>query len=195
MGASGRTHDPRTDPSSGPMHDFPEAQTYRQHGLAGTPAYTSWADMMRRCYSKHHPKFKHYGGRGIRVCRAWMDPAQFLADMGQPEPGMLLDRIDNNGNYSPENCRWATPAESANNTRRTVHITFRGETLALRVWAERCNVDPRVIYCRIREGWSVERALLTPTRLNFAEGHRRRLNSTRRYYRRTARPQAQPEAA
>lgn len=137
------------------------------HGRRGkvTPELRAWKGMRSRCHNRNSQDYRHYGGRGIVVCDRWRDSFEnFLADMG-PRPGPMhtVDRKDNDGPYSPENCRWATKLEQMGNTRRNRNFTFGGKTQCLRRWAAELGVGYDTLYQRVcRAGWSVERAFTTP---------------------------------
>jgi hypothetical protein len=132
------------------------------HGLSGSPEYRIWRSMKERCALKKNKSFHRYGGRGIAVCKEWTDSfARFYSDMGEHPQGMTLDRIDNNGNYCKENCRWTTKLEQANNTRRNVF--YKGKTLAQ--WSRELGGNYNLVGQRIRDyGWNIERAISTPVR-------------------------------
>lgn len=110
------------------------------HGRKNTPEYRSWLSMMNRCADRHENKYPNYSGRGIKVCDRWKSFENFFADMGVRPKGKTLDRINNDGNYDPSNCRWATRREQNINTSRNIKITLRGETLTISEWAERLGV-------------------------------------------------------
>lgn len=109
-----------------------EART--KHGKSGTPEYRSYTNMLARCYSLKYRDHKYYAGRGITVCERWRDSiAAFITDMGpRPSPQHTLDRIDNDGNYTPDNCRWATPTEQSRNRQNTK--LSAGLVRELRAW-------------------------------------------------------------
>jgi hypothetical protein len=123
-----------------------------------TTEYTSWQEMKRRCDPDY--KDKHlYADRGITLCERWkISFNHFIADMGpKPSPDATIDRIDNNGNYEPSNCRWATKLEQSQNTRKTRMLTHNGETLCLREWARRLSITHRTLSTRLTKGWSPEK--------------------------------------
>jgi len=120
--------------------------------------------MKRRCYNPNTPYYHLYGGRNITVCGRWKDSfVNFLADMGpKPSPEHTIDRIDNDGNYEPDNCRWATKMEQSHNSRKARLITYNGETLCLREWARRLGIGHMALSTRLNRGWSLKKALTTP---------------------------------
>lgn len=138
------------------------SQARTKHRLAGTGAYNSWASMKARCGNPANPAFKNYGGRGITFDPAWETFDGFFADMGPRPPGTSLDRIDNEGGYNKNNCRWATQAIQSNNTRVVVRLEFRGETRSIAQWSRSLGWHPSKLSRRIKRGWSIERSLTTP---------------------------------
>lgn len=115
--------------------------------------------MMTRCYTPSSSKFYAYGARGIRVCHRWHSFKNFLEDMGETIEGFSLDRIDVNGDYSPENCRWADKYVQARNKTTNRIVTAFGKSQVLSDWAKEVGMDPRKIGDRLRRGWSPERAV------------------------------------
>ena len=139
----------------------------KKHGKVGTKEYNAWAKMLDRCRRKNHPYYSKYGGRGIKVCDRWLDFTNFYNDMGIAPENMSLDRINNDGDYSPENCRWATSEEQSINRSVTRWIEFNGEKLHLAGWAKKLNISVHTLSYRIKK-FGVELALSTPLgRKNF----------------------------
>jgi hypothetical protein len=137
------------------------------------PEWRAWVRMRERCRDLTGKNFRNYGSRGIAVCERWSEFENFLADMGRrPSPQHSIDRIDNDGNYEPGNCRWATMKEQRANRRPRSEwsspprneklITYNGETHYVAEWGRRVGLARSVLRSRIRIGWSVERALTTP---------------------------------
>ena len=121
-----------------------------KHGKCFTPTYCSWNEMKRRCRDAHRHTHGRYGGRGIKVCRRWLYSfSNFLADMGERPPGTTLDRKDNNGNYTPENCRWATQREQHGNKCSNRRIRFCGRTMILADWARELGINPATLWWRL----------------------------------------------
>lgn len=135
----------------------------RTHGMSKTLIYGAYRSMISRCTNKNDIGFKRYGGRGITVCKRWMNSFDnFLFDMGKRPKGMTLDRKDNNGAYSPENCQWVTPRKQANNTRRNIFLEFNGERMTLSEWSTKTGILGTTIRRRINTGWSIRDALMIP---------------------------------
>ncbi len=128
--------------------------------------YTVWVCMKGRCYNPRHKKFRIYGGRGIIVCKRWLNSFEtFLADMGPRPSGMSLERKNTNGNYEPSNCVWATQKTQQNNRRNNRMLEADGKRLTATQWSKITGISPQRILCRIdRELWTAERALFTPVR-------------------------------
>ncbi len=134
--------------------------------------------MKQRCYNPKVPQFKDWGGRGVAVCAAWRDSYEtFLRDMGPRPDGLSLDRIDNARGYdcgrcpdctargAVRNCRWATRAEQARNTRANHRITWRGETKCISAWEAQLGFPRYLVSTRLKRGWTEDAALSTPPRV------------------------------
>lgn len=125
--------------------------------------YWVWAQMRDRCQNPNAKQFNDYGGRGISVCERWAEFENFEADMGARPDGSLLDRKDNDGPYSPENCRWATRKEQNSNRRNCIYVDCDGERVTLREYCRRKGIKYRPIVKRIQDrNWPIELALSTP---------------------------------
>ncbi len=128
------------------------------------PLYRPCRAMRDRCNNPNNHAYQRYGARGITVCEAWNTSfAAFLADMGEkPSSAHSLDRIDNNGNYEPGNCRWATARQQNNNTRANRIINIHGAEKTLAEWAAESGVAVRTIHARLKAGWADVPAIYTP---------------------------------
>jgi hypothetical protein len=136
--------------------------------------------MLHRCENPLNKQFSDYGGRGIRVCKKWKTFEGFFDDMGHRSNGMTLDRIDNNGNYGKENCKWSTVREQNRNSRHTNSIEFRDEIRCLTGWAEHLGIKLASLSNRIHTcGWTIEEALTTPVRPCLTPNNR--LNNSRSF--------------
>lgn len=149
----------------------------RTHGLRQknkgkqTPTYTAWCNMKARCTKESHIQWKDYGGRGISYAPRWEFFENFLRDMGEKPKGLTLGRIDNDGNYCPENCRWETKRQQSTNTRQNRNITFNGKTKTLVEWAEIAGVPYMTFYYRLHRGMDMERALSSNRDMRYKDSN------------------------
>jgi hypothetical protein len=135
--------------------------------MRSSKLYKKWRTMTYRCVYQSNRGYPNYGGRGIKICEEWKEFIPFMewAVVNGYKEGLTIDRINNDGNYCPENCRWATRHEQDRNTRRTRLFTWNGETKCFFDWAndERCEVSYSCLWRRVNEsGWDFEKAFTTP---------------------------------
>jgi len=138
------------------------------HGQSKRPVYRIWQNMKNRCYNKNTDRYYAYGGRGIIVCDEWInsfDNFYAWAMQSGYQIGLSIDRIDVNGNYSPENCQWVPLTEQKHNKRDSRKITWNGETLTPRQWADKYNIPFNALQLRISRKWTIERIFTQPFRV------------------------------
>ena len=149
------------------------SQVGRTHGDSGTRMCKTWYSIRRRAFNTHNPRFKDYGGRGIKLCDRWLDYENFKSDMQQSyiehvrefgEFDTTIERKDVDGDYCPENCTWATREEQGSNKRNTVKLNYHGETFTLRQLSENFNINYYALKDRIYRGWDIESSLTIPVR-------------------------------
>lgn len=152
--------------SKGPRPDLAKLNKNRAiHAMTNSYTYGSWKAMKARCYDKNDKDYPRWGGRGIKVCAAWKESfVEFYKDMGERPFGQTIDRINNEGNYEPINCRWATQKTQNNNTRKNYYVEYKGKTQTAKQWAEELKqVEYKTILYRLRKGWDTHAALTTPS--------------------------------
>lgn len=134
-------------------------------GKSQSAEFKVWYTMKLRCEDPKHCRYRSYGGRGIKVCDRWQDFENFLTDMGpRPSGRYSIERKDNNGNYSPENCAWVPAKEQLYNKTTTIYLTHNGQTHHLKEWSEITGIPVRMLRQRWRkQGWSAEKTLTTPS--------------------------------
>lgn len=133
----------------------------RTHGRSRSPEYRNWCAMKERCYSESHKNHGLYGGRGIQVCDRWVNSFEnFLADMGKrPFPRATVERVDGNGNYSPENCVWATQEKQTHNKSNNRILEYAGQARCLAEWAKDFGIPQGRLWKRLKRGWPIAGAL------------------------------------
>lgn len=132
------------------------------HGETGTRLYNIWRSMKQRCNYKKHIGYERYGGRGIGICDEWNNSYESFKDWAMfsgYEDNLTIDRINNDGNYEPNNCRWVDHRSQANNRRYNKKLSYKGEVLTISEWAEKLGVNKSTLSMRLRSGWSVEDTL------------------------------------
>lgn len=148
--------------SCGCIHSQSVRELMSTHGKSKTKLYKVWRGIIERTTCPTHHAYKNYGGRGITLCKEWHDFQPFYEwsmSHGYVE-GLSIDRIDCNGNYEPNNCRWATVKEQQNNRRDNRFITYNGETHTMKEWSEIRGIKYVTLSMRINKyGWSIERSL------------------------------------
>lgn len=135
-----------------------------KHGGRKTRLYNIWAKMRRRCANENDEAYKDYGGRGITVCPEWQESFEAFRDWALANgyrDDLSIDRKDNDGNYCPENCRWATQKIQGNNQRSNRLCEYNGKTMTLKQWAEEAGINYKTLHTRMSRGWTLERALTT----------------------------------
>lgn len=153
--------------SCGCLHKEMMANRWKTHGHSQMREWRIWFAMKQRCYTKTHVYYRRYGGRGISVCEEWRNSFDaFFRDMGKCPKGMTLDRINNNGNYEPGNCRWATSDEQNNNRRDNRLLSAFGKTQTMMRWAKEYGIRFGTLSERLRRGFmSVEDAISRPVQI------------------------------
>lgn len=134
---------------------------HSKHGLYGTRTYRIWKGIVQRTTNPKSPDFRRYGGRGITLCPSWRDFSVFFADMGECPGELTIERIDNNGPYAPQNCKWASVLEQASNRSVNRFITHDGKKQSVSQWARELGIKPITIFKRLDAGWLPYLALTT----------------------------------
>lgn len=133
------------------------------HGLSHSREYKAWMNMRTRCENENTPYWKNYGGRGIRICSRWSKFEYFLSDMGpKPKGSSSIDRINVNGNYEPNNCRWTDQKTQMRNIRANYFVEFNGRSMTLAGAVDETILNYNTVLYRMKRGWSVQDALTEP---------------------------------
>jgi hypothetical protein len=134
----------------------------KKHGMHDYSVYKIWTGIKQRCLNPDSQNYWRYGAKGLGICDRWLTFENFLSDMGPRPNGASVDRIDGKKGYCPENCRWATSSEQANNTSTNIWIEHNGERLTAAQWAHKLGGTRQLIRDRLKRGWSVADAVTTP---------------------------------
>lgn len=154
--------------SCGCQHPVAASKANKTHGKSRTRVHAIWLHMRNRCCNSRNAAFAYYGGRGIKVCERWDCFDNFLADMGVPPTDQhSIDRMNVNGDYCPENCRWATDAEQGWNKRSTRFVDIGGIVRPIAVWVREYGIGHGTVYKRMAKGMTPEEAITTPVDIRF----------------------------
>lgn len=146
--------------SCGCLHKELLSKNNATHRMTKTPTYISWIDMKTRCYNQKYRQRRNYKDKGITICDRWKNSFEnFYQDMGKRPAGKTLDRINNDGNYELNNCRWATAKQQANNTSKNCIILFNKQAKTLAEWSQFLNIKYSTIHSRLNRGWSINKSL------------------------------------
>ena len=137
---------------------------HSKHGMTLSRTWKSWNSMRQRCLNTNAPDYSRYGGRGIKICQRWDSFDNFLADMGERPDGKTIERNEVDGDYTPENCRWATASEQQRNKRNAIVATVDGVTKSVHDWACETGLPVNVIKWRLAQGWAHSKAISHPVR-------------------------------
>lgn len=158
-----------------------EGRKLESHGHGGrtrSPTYDTWAGMIDRCVNPNNKRFARYGGRGITVCERWRNSfSAFLQDMGERPEGKSIDRINNDGNYEPGNCRWATRKEQQNNLHNNLVIEFNGVRRTIHEWADVTGIKTNTLRRRLASQWPLEQVFGMPLMQGVRRKERERMIS------------------
>lgn len=147
-----------------------------KNGLSRTREYHIWQGIKQRCYNPNADNYPRYGGRGIKMCNEWLNDVssfiEWLNSLGGLQDGLSIDRINVNGDYSPDNCRLATLKEQSRNMRTNKMLTFNGRTHCIAEWAEILGMEAKLISNRLSKGWSIEKALTTPVQSKYSHNQK-----------------------
>ena len=142
-----------------------QKESVTKHGEWKNPLFKVWKGILSRCTNPSDKRYARYGGRGITVCDRWFDVHNFINDMSEGyEKGLQIDRKDNNGNYEPDNCQWATTKQQTRNYSRNVILEHNGKRLCVVDWAVETGIDAKVLYDRVARGWNAYKCLTQPVK-------------------------------